>query len=98
MNDDLCVIGRGRDNRNKELFEKVFPELRTKRDQLRDEAYSRLIHLDTDINECYGRVGVRSFGVVRSEAELNQLAYELYEQEEVNSLYIIMCNWSIGKG
>ena len=26
---------------------------------------------------------MRSFGVVRSEAELNQLAYELYEQDEV---------------
>lgn len=29
---------RARDARNKELFEKLFPELRTKRDQLRDQA------------------------------------------------------------
>lgn len=67
-----CVISyhRNRDSRNKELFEKVFPEIRTKRDQLRDQAYST--------------VGVRSFGVVRSEAELDQLAYELYEQDEVS--------------
>lgn len=35
----------------------------------------------------YCRVGVRSFGVVRSEAELNQLAYELYEQDEVELVY-----------
>ena len=30
------------------------------------------------------RSGVRSFGVVRSEAELDELAFELFEQEEVN--------------
>ena len=30
------------------------------------------------------RVGMRSFGVVRSEAELNELAYELHEKEEVS--------------
>ena len=34
---------RNRDSRSKELFEKVFPELRSKRDQLRDEAYSRSV-------------------------------------------------------
>ena len=27
--------------------------------------------------------GMRAFGFVRSEAELNELAYELFEQEEV---------------
>ena len=36
------------------------------------------------------RGGVRAFGFVRSEAELDQLAYELYEQEEVKQLIIAM--------
>ena len=35
------------------------------------------------------RSGVRSFGFVKSEAELNELAYELFEQEEVKLLIII---------
>ena len=34
------------------------------------------------------RVGMRSFGVVRSEAELNELAYELHEKEEVHIIVI----------
>lgn len=38
------MLYRHRDSRNKELFEKMFPELRSKRDQLRDEAYSRYGH------------------------------------------------------
>lgn len=38
----VCLLYcRSRDSKNKELFEKMFPELRTKRDQLRVEAYSR---------------------------------------------------------
>ena len=37
------------------------------------------------------RVGMRSFGVVRSEAELNELAYELHEKEEVLNYIILPC-------
>ena len=33
----LCVC-RARDSRNRELFEKLFPELRSKRDQLKEQA------------------------------------------------------------
>lgn len=61
---------KNHDIRDKEIFEKVFPELRSKSDQLRDQA------------ERFSRTGMRAFGVVRSEAELNELAYELYAQEE----------------
>ena len=47
--------------RNKEFFEKHFPEI--KRHTL--------------------RLGPKGFSVVRSEAELNEILDELYEQEEV---------------
>jgi len=52
---------RAKDVRNKEFFEKHFPEI--KRHTL--------------------RLGPKGFSVVRSEAELNEILDELYEQEEV---------------
>ena len=55
----LCY--RAKDVRNKEFFEKHFPEI--KRHTL--------------------RLGPKGFSVVRSEAELNEILDELYEQEEV---------------
>ena len=42
----------------------------------------RYLNVDVDIFFII-RTGMRAFGVVRSEAELNELAYELYAQEEV---------------
>ena len=60
-----CVgffLYRAKDVRNKEFFEKHFPEI--KRHTL--------------------RLGPKGFSVVRSEAELNEILDELYEQEEVS--------------
>ena len=56
-----CSVCRAKDVRNKEFFEKHFPEI--KRHTL--------------------RLGPKGFSVVRSEAELNEILDELYEQEEV---------------
>ena len=66
----LCY--RAKDVRNKEFFEKHFPEI--KRHTL--------------------RLGPKGFSVVRSEAELNEILDELYEQEEVCYLCVIsLCEY-----
>ena len=57
-----CFHCRAKDVRNKEFFEKHFPEI--KRHTL--------------------RLGPKGFSVVRSEAELNEILDELYEQEEAS--------------
>ena len=57
-----CSVCRAKDVRNKEFFEKHFPEI--KRHTL--------------------RLGPKGFSVVRSEAELNEILDELYEQEEAS--------------
>ena len=67
----LCILPlcyRAKDVRNKEFFEKHFPEI--KRHTL--------------------RLGPKGFSVVRSEAELNEILDELYEQEEVCYLCMIL--------
>ena len=58
----LVLHCRAKDIRNKEFFEKHFPEI--KRHTL--------------------RLGPKGFSVVRSEAELNEILDELYEQEEAS--------------
>ena len=61
----VCFVHRTKDMRNKEFFEKHFPEI--KRHTL--------------------RLGPKGFSVVRSEAELNEILDELYEQEEASHTF-----------
>jgi hypothetical protein len=57
---------KARDLKNRELFERTFPELKIRREQ-----QERLMRVDQ-----------RGFGVVRSDLELSQVMCELFEQEE----------------
>jgi nuclear receptor co-repressor 2 len=57
---------KARDLKSRDLFERTFPELKLRREQ-----QERLMRVDQ-----------RGYGVVRSDLELSQVMYELYEQEE----------------
>ena len=65
LNVSFVLFRRTKDMRNKEFFEKHFPEI--KRHTL--------------------RLGPKGFSVVRSEAELNEILDELYEQEEASHTF-----------
>ena len=86
---------RARDQRNRELFERTFPELKLRREQ--QERLMRYIDTHTHTHNTHThtfslsvcllyRVDQRGYGIVRSELELSQVMCELIEQEEVRKI------------
>ena len=64
---------KAKDHKTRELFEKVFPELKRIKEP----------------SEKLNRTDSRGIGIIRSEAELNELMDALNEQEEVSMLCLL---------
>lgn len=88
----LILFLRLRDQKNREMFERCFPELKAKHEhQDRMTRYGVLASLATSrelcVCRCPLRVDQRGYGIVRSDAELKEIMYELCEQEEAPVRY-----------